>query len=119
MRGLLLATVSTLLAAPVVAGTRLRGGSAGSARGATSFVREQIGAVRDAGVGATLIVRMDSAFYGAQVIAACREYDAPFSVTAKLDPKVKEAIAAIAEDAWTPIKYPRRHFRPPSRWMGL
>jgi hypothetical protein len=112
IRGLnvLLATVSTPLAAPVVAGTRLRGGSAGSARGAASFVREQIGAARDAGAGATLIVRMDSAFYGAQVIAACREHDARFSVTAKLDPKVKAAIAAIDEAAWTPIKYPRAIF---------
>lgn len=109
VRGLnvLLATVSTPLAAPVICGTRLRGGSTNSARGAASFVREQIGAARDAGVGATLIVRMDSAFYGAQVIAACREHDARFSVTAKLDRKVKEAIAAIDPGTWTPIAYPR------------
>jgi hypothetical protein len=42
VRGLhpLLATLSTPIAAPVIAGTRLRRGSAGSAKGAASFVAE-------------------------------------------------------------------------------
>jgi hypothetical protein len=30
-----------------------------------------------------------------------------FSVTVRMDPKVKAAIAAIPEAAWTPIRYPR------------
>jgi hypothetical protein len=30
-----------------------------------------------------------------------------FSVTVQMNPHVKAAIAAIGEDAWTPIKYPR------------
>src|SRR5436853_570011 len=44
VRGLnaLLATVCTPVAAPVIAGVRLRGGSAGSARGAASFATEAI-----------------------------------------------------------------------------
>ena len=29
------------------------------------------------------------------------------SVTVRMDPKVKAAITAIAEAAWTPIRYPR------------
>ena len=36
-----------------------------------------------------------------------RRAGAFFSVTAKMDPAVKAAIAAIGEDAWTPIRYPR------------
>ncbi|MGN9779840.1 IS1380 family transposase [Nonomuraea sp. ZG12] len=112
VRGLnvLMATLSTPLAAPLVCGSRLRGGTASSARGAASFLREQIPAARAAGVSGTLMMRGDSAFYGADVVAACRDHDARFSVTAKLDPKVKAAIATIAPRAWTPIKYPKAIF---------
>ncbi|MFI7132442.1 IS1380 family transposase [Nonomuraea sp. NPDC050153] len=112
VRGLnvLAVTLSTPLAAPVVAATRLRGGSAGSARGAASLVRESIPTARAAGCSGTLILRGDSAFYSAEVIGACHGQDARFSVTAKLDPKVKAAIAAIDEDTWTPIKYPQAIF---------
>jgi hypothetical protein len=50
---------------------------------------------------------MDSAYYAAKVIAAIRRAGARFSVTVPMDPKVKAAIAAIGEDAWTAIRYPR------------
>ena len=50
---------------------------------------------------------MDSAYYAARVIAAIRRAGALFSVTVPMDPKVKAAITAIPEDAWTAIKYPR------------
>jgi Transposase DDE domain group 1 len=67
VRGLhpLLATLSTPIAAPVIAGTRLRRGSAGSARGAASFVAESI---RATGV---LLARMDSAFDSHAVVSTC------------------------------------------------
>jgi hypothetical protein len=109
VRGLnaLAATICTPQAAPVVAGTRLRGGSAASARGAASFVAESVGTARAAGCTGTLVVRMDSAFYNAATCHAVRRAGAFFSVTARMDPAVKAAIAAIGEDAWTPIKYPR------------
>ncbi|WP_326830091.1 IS1380 family transposase [Streptosporangium sp. NBC_01810] len=106
----LASTLSTPLAAPVVTGTRLRGGSANSARGAAWFVRESIGAARSAGASATLMMRGDSAFYTAGVINACHTNDVRFSVTAKMDPKIKAAIAAIDETAWTAIKYPNAIF---------
>ncbi|WP_211370948.1 transposase, partial [Nonomuraea turkmeniaca] len=108
VRGLnaLTVTLSTPLSAPVVAASRLRGGTAGSARGAASVVRESIGTARQAGCTGTLILRGDSAFYSNEVIAACRDNDTRFSVTAKLDPKVKAAIATISEDTWNSIKYP-------------
>jgi hypothetical protein len=107
VRGLnvLAATISTPLAAPVIAGTRLRGGNASSARGAASMVTEAAGTARATGCTGTLVVRMDSAFYGAPAVRAARAAGACFSVT--MDPKVRAAIAAIPEDAWTPIRYPR------------
>ena len=109
VRGLnaLAATICTPQAAPVIAATRLRGGTAGSARGAASFAAGAIGTARAAGCTATIVVRMDSAFYGPAVCQAIRQAGAFFSVTARLDPAVRKAIAVISEDARTPVRYPR------------
>ena len=56
VRGLnaLAATISTPLAAPVIAGTRLRGGNAGSARGAASFATASVITARAAGAAGPL-----------------------------------------------------------------
>jgi hypothetical protein len=109
VRGLnvLASTICTPLAAPVIAGTRLRGGSAASARGAASMITEAVSTARAAGCTGTLMVRMDSAFYGSPALGAARRAGARFSVTVRTDPKVRAAIAAIPEDAWMPIRYPR------------
>jgi hypothetical protein len=109
VRGLnaLAATVSTPIAAPVIAATRLRGGNAGSARGAASMVTSAIGTARACGCTGTLIVRMDSAYYNAAVIGAVRRGGARFSVTAPMNHSIRAAIAAIGQDAWTPVRYPR------------
>ena len=109
VRGLnvLAASICTPLAAPVIAGTRLRGGNAASARGAASMITEAVSTARAAGCTGTLVVRMDSAFYGSPAVAAARRAGAHFSVTVRTDPKVRAAIAAIGDDAWTPIRYPR------------
>ena len=108
IRGLnvLASTLPTPLAAPLVTGTRLRGGTANCTRGAASFLREQIGTAREAGATGQLIARMDSSYYNGPVITACRASGARFSVTMRMDPKVRRHIAAIAEDAWTPVRYP-------------
>jgi hypothetical protein len=109
VRGLnaLAATISTPLAAPVIAATRLRGGNAASARGAASFARQAVGAARDAGCTGLLVTRAGSAFYSAAFTGAVRAAGAVFSVTVPMNPHVQAAIAAIGEDAWTPISYPR------------
>jgi len=109
VRGLnvLAATISTPLAAPVTAAVRLRGGSAGSARGAASLITEAIGTARDAGCSGRLVVRMDSAYYSSAAVQAVRRAGAYFSVTAQLNASVKAAIAAIPATAWTAIAYPR------------
>jgi hypothetical protein len=54
-----------------------------------------------------IVARLDPAYYAAKVIAAICRAGARFSVTVPVDPKVRAAIAAIPEDAWTAIRYPR------------
>jgi hypothetical protein len=53
------------------------------------------------------VARADSAFYSAAFTGAVRRAGAFFSVTVRMDSKVRAAIAAIPETAWTPIRYPR------------
>jgi hypothetical protein len=103
----LLGIVSTPLAAPVIAATRLRKGPSNSARGAAAFVSETVRTARASGAVGLLIVRADSAFYNADVIHACRALDARFSITVRMNTAVKTAIAGIDESAWRPVKYPQ------------
>jgi hypothetical protein len=108
VRGLnaLAAVVSTPIAAPVIAATRLRGGNAASARGAASLAAQAIGTARACGCTGMIVVRLDSAYYNAAVIGAIRRNNARFSVTVPVNASIRAAIAAIGEDAWTPIRYP-------------
>lgn len=84
---------------------RMRGGNAGSARGAGTFVRETISRIRNAGAQGGLTMRADTAFYGRPFINACRDHDVRFSVTARLVKPIRRAIEAIPEDSWCPIPY--------------
>jgi hypothetical protein len=109
VRGLnaLAATISTPIAAPVIAASRLRGGNAASARGAASLAAQAIGTARDCGCTGTIVVRLDSAFCNAAVTGTIRRAGARFSVTVPVNASIRAAIAAIGEDTWTPIRYPR------------
>ena len=60
----LLATVSSADRAPVIVATRLRKGSANSARGAARLVADSLKTTTACGVGGTVILRADSAYYG-------------------------------------------------------
>ena len=82
----LLATLSTPAWAPVIVATRLRKGSANSARGAARLVADALTApAARAARRRLLLVRADSAFYGRDVIAATGRAGARFSVTARQD----------------------------------
>lgn len=110
VRGLnaLIATVTTAQAAPVIIGQRLRKGSCGSPRGAARIIADALATVtRLCSPQATgkPLLRADSAFYGHPTVAAAIRRGADVSITVRLDPKVKAAIAAIDEHAWTPIEY--------------
>jgi hypothetical protein len=115
----LIATISTPLAAPVIAATRLRKGSTNSVRGAARLVADALACARRAGAGGLLIVRADSAFYAHDIIAAARRAGARFSVTARNTPTVSSAIAAIPAHAWVPIRYPNAIFdEDEQRWVS-
>ncbi len=74
----LLATVSSASAAPVIVATRLRKGSASSARGAARLVADSLKTTRACGVSGTVILRADSAYYGRDIVAAARRGGAHF-----------------------------------------
>lgn len=108
VRGLnaLLATVTTTNSAPVIVAQRLRKGSCGSPRGAKRLVADALKTVRTLHpADVRPLLRADSAFYGAPTVGAALRAGAQVSVTVRLDPKVKAAIATIGEHAWTPIEY--------------
>jgi hypothetical protein len=106
VRGLnaLLATASTADSAPVVVAQRLRKGSCGSPRGARRLVADALKTIRGLS-SAKPLVRADSAFYGRGLVLAAVRAQADVSVTVRLDPKVKAAIATIGPHAWETIEY--------------
>lgn len=103
----LIATLSTPLAAPVIAATRLRSGNAGSARGAASMIAEAITTARSCGASGEIVVRADSAFYAKTVIGTCRRKGVRFSVTTRIDAKIRAACESITDEQWVDIKYPQ------------
>ncbi|MBF9130114.1 IS1380 family transposase [Plantactinospora sp. S1510] len=103
----LVATLSTPLSAPVVAATRLRAGNAGSARGAARMIAETITTARSCGATGEIVVRADSAFYAKTVISTCRRHKVRFSVTARIDAKIRAACDSISDEQWIDIRYPR------------
>jgi hypothetical protein len=109
VRGLnaLIATLTTPGCAPLVVAQRLRKGACGSPRGAQRLVGDAVKQTRRLlGEHAPVLVRMDSAYYGRDAVHAAITGGAAVSVTVRLDPAVKAAIASIPDDAWTTIKYP-------------
>ena len=99
-------TISTDLAAPVIAGMRLRAGKTGSGEGAGRMVAQGIATARAAGVTGTILVRGDSAYGSRAVVTAARRGGAQFSLAWTKNSAVRTAIATIAETAWIPVRYP-------------
>jgi DDE family transposase len=115
----LLAIVSTAGSAPLIVAARLRKGSTNSARGAAKLLTDALATARRAGAVGIVLVRADSAYYGHDIIAACRRVGARFSVTARLTPAVVKAITGIDDQAWTPIRYPNAIYdEDEQRWVS-
>jgi hypothetical protein len=68
-------------------------------------VAEAIRALREAGAGATVPVRADSAFFCAKPVTAIRAAGACHSITVADTKTIRAQVATIPETAWTPIKY--------------
>ncbi len=128
----LVATLSTPLSRPVICATRLRAGKANSARGAPRLVADALKATKACGAGGPvgqglIVLRADSAFYTHNVIATARRAKVRFSITARMNPAVRQAIRSpttpgrrsptqtrsvtTTSNGWSPT---RRSPRPPS-----
>lgn len=109
VRGLnaLLATASTTPSGPVVLAQRLRQGKTGSPEGAARIVGDALATLRRLSVGSSVcpLLRADCAFYGHGTIGTAIKSGADVSVTVRMDPAVKTAIASIPGDAWETIEY--------------
>jgi hypothetical protein len=99
-------TISTPGSAPVIAGLRLRAGRANSGKGAGRMVAQAITTARAAGAAGQILVRGDSAYGNRAVVAACARHGARFSLVMTRNAAIERAIAAIDDDAWTPVRYP-------------
>ena len=131
IRGLnaLLATITTPGAAPVIAAQRLRRGGSGSSRGAAKIVADTLATVKrlragqvadgSANTSAPALLRADSAFYAHTVVNTAIRAGAQVSITVRMDPAVKDAIAGIYEDTWSTIEYPQAVFDEETRtWIS-
>ncbi len=97
----------------------MRKGSANSAKGAARLVADALITAKDAGATGVRVLQADLAYQGHEVIAAARRQGARFSITARQDRAVRRAIATIADDAWTPIKYTNAVFdEQQQRWIS-
>jgi hypothetical protein len=101
-----LAVFSTPLSAPVIAAAKLRRGNVSSHSGSARLLARALATARAAGVSCRVMVRADSAYFNHAFISTAQRAGAWFSVTARMNAKVKAAITAIPHDAWTAIKYP-------------
>src|SRR5665811_2093741 len=61
--------------------------------------------LRGAGAAGELTLRADSGFYNAKVVRACRKRGVRFSITMRLQKGLQARLAALPEEAWTPIPY--------------
>ncbi|MGO4647395.1 IS1380 family transposase [Nocardia sp. 2YAB30] len=103
----LVTILGTDLAAPVIAGMRLRAGKTGSGKGAGSMVTAAIGTARKAAATGTIVVRGDSSYGTRKVVRAALRGGAQFSLVMTQNSAVKKAIDSIPDDhEWTPVKYP-------------
>lgn len=79
---------------------RNRKGSANTQRGVMRFTQELIARVRRAGADGEILLRADSGFWNAKLFAWLDGEGIAYSIGVKLQKHVREAIEAIAQDAW-------------------
>lgn len=105
--------------APVIVAERLRKGSAFSARGTASFVAEALFTSRRLTAKGRFRVRADSGYYNQSAIATALAQGADMSVTVRMNPSIKAAIAGVRDDAWETIQYPQAIFdEDTQRWIS-
>ena len=101
------AALSTPLVAPVVAAARLRKGNIASHQGSGRLLTQAITTSRRAGVAGQIMARADSAHFCHGFVSAALRAKVWYSVTVRMNTKIRAAIAAIPDQAWTAIAYPK------------
>jgi len=101
-----IAALSTPLVAPVVAAARLRKGNIASHKGSGRLLTQAVTTSRRAGVAGQIMARADSAHFCHGFVSAALRAKIWFSVTVRMNKKIRATIAAIPDEAWTAIQYP-------------
>ena len=99
-------TISTRTAAPAPAGIRLRAGQSRFRQGARPAGSGEAITTAKAAGARTIPCRGDSAVGNGKVIAAAVNGGAGFPFVLTKSRPVLRAIGTIADDAWTPVRYP-------------
>jgi hypothetical protein len=86
---------------------RLRKGSANTQKGMLRFCDELIARVDRAGASGTKLLRADSGFWNVKVFARLEKTGWLYSIGVRLQKGIRDAVEAIAEDAWQTIEYPQ------------
>ncbi len=82
-------------------------GSANTSRGALRFVEELIPRIDRTGATGPKLLRADSGFWNKKLIARLEKACWTYSIGVRLQPHIKAAITAIAEQDWQPLEdYP-------------
>ena len=99
--------IATRAATGEVLHIRARKGSANTARGALRFVEELIPRVRRAGATGPRLLRADSGFWNAKIMARLQAAGWLYSIGVRQQQHIKAAIAGIPEQDWqTLADYP-------------
>lgn len=83
---------------------RLRRGQANTQRGVVRFAEELIARVKRAGASGEKLFRADSGFWNRKLIARLQSAGWRYSISVRLQFWVPDAIKAIPESAWQPLK---------------
>ena len=85
---------------------RMRKGSANTQRGARRFIDEVVARARRAGAVGGLTIRFDSGFWSNATLTVLNRLNVRYTMAVRCSSKgINNAIAAIPDDAWTPIEY--------------
>ena len=84
--------------------SRLRAGS--SQRGHVRFVSELVARIRRAGHQGPICVRADGGFWSHTLIVKLDQLGVDYSITVRLNQRMRRAITGICEADWAPITYP-------------
>lgn len=84
---------------------RLRRGRSNDSTGAPSFVAEAFSRLRAAGANGPMVLRADTGFYLAEVLAVCRRHQVGYSIGARMIGRMRAVIAGIDEQQWTEVPY--------------